>query len=147
MKVWHLLAPVFPGIGEQTIACLRHPYIAGDLASALDIAIETAGVPQALDLAYKITKRGGTTVAAGMPGPEASITLSHLSLAGEERTLKGSYMGSCVPSRDIPRYMGLFQDGKLPIDRLTSHQISLDDLNEGFDRMAEGSVVRQVMVL
>jgi alcohol dehydrogenase len=111
------------------------------------IAIETAGVPQALDLAYKITKRGGTTVAAGMPGPEASITLSHLSLAGEERTLKGSYMGSCVPSRDIPRYMGLFQDGKLPIDRLTSHQISLDDLNEGFDRMAEGSVVRQVMVL
>lgn len=111
------------------------------------IAVETAGAPQALDLAYKITRRGGTTVAAGMPGPEASITLSHLSLAGEERSLKGSYMGSCVPSRDIPRYMGLFQDGKLPIDRLTSHQISLDELNEGFDRMAEGAVVRQVLVL
>lgn len=109
------------------------------------IAVETAGAPQALDLSYRITKRGGTTVAAGMPGPEASITLSHLSLAGEERTLKGSYMGSCVPSRDIPRYMGLFQGGKLPIDRLTSHQISLEELNEGFDRMAEGSAVRQVM--
>ena len=81
-----------------------------------------------------------------MPGPDASITLSHLCLAAEERSLKGSYMGSCVPSRDIPRYMGLFRDGKLPIDRLTSHQIGLEDLNEGFDRMAEGSVVRQVMV-
>ncbi len=116
-------------------------------SGGVDIAVETAGVPQALDLAYKITRRGGTTVVAGMPGPDASITLSHLSLAGEERSLKGSYMGSCVPSRDIPRYMGLFQDGKLPIDRLTSHQITLDDLNAGFDRMAEGSVVRQVMVL
>ena len=110
------------------------------------IAVETAGAPQALELAYAITRRGGTTVAAGMPGPDASITLSHLCLAAEERSLKGSYMGSCVPSRDIPRYMGLFRDGKLPIDRLTSHQIGLEDLNEGFDRMAEGSVVRQVMV-
>ncbi len=111
------------------------------------IAIETAGTPMALDMAYKVTRRGGTTIAAGMPGPEASITLSHLSLVGEERTLKGSYMGSCVPSRDIPRYIGLFQDGKLPIDRLTSHQMELDGLNEGFDRLAEGSVVRQVLVL
>jgi len=111
------------------------------------IAIESAGMPQALDLAYKLTRRGGTTVAAGMPGPKASITLSHLSLASEERTLKGSYMGSCVPSRDIPRYLGLFQDGKLPIDRLTSHQITFDELNEGFDRIADGSSLRQVMVL
>ncbi|MFP6728967.1 MAG: zinc-dependent alcohol dehydrogenase family protein [Alphaproteobacteria bacterium] len=111
------------------------------------IAIETAGAPMALDMAYKVTCRGGTTVAAGMPGPEASIKLSHLSLVGEERTLKGSYMGSCVPSRDIPRYLGMFQDGKLPIDRLTSHQIELDELNEAFDRLVEGSVVRQVLVL
>lgn len=112
-----------------------------------DIAIETAGAARALDMAFKITKRGGCTVAAGMPSPEASISLPHLCLAAEERTLKGSYMGSCVPSRDIPRYMGLFQEGKLPIDRLTSHQIGLDELNEGFDRMIEGSAVRQVLVL
>lgn len=111
------------------------------------IAVETAGVAPALDLAYKITRRGGSTIAAGMPGPNAAITLSHLSLAAEERTLKGSYMGSCVPGRDIPRYLSLFQDGKLPIDRLTSHQIRLEELNEAFDRMVEGSAVRQVMVL
>ena len=98
-------------------------------------------------MAYKVTRRGGTTIAAGMPGPEATITLSHLSLVGEEQTLKGSYRGSCVPSRDIPRYIGLFQDGKLPIDRLTSHQMELDGLNEGFDRLVEGSVVRQILVL
>lgn len=55
-------------------------------------------------------------------------------------------MGSYVPNRDIPCYIRLFQHGKFPIDRLTSHQIALDELNEGFDHMAEGSVVRQVMV-
>ena len=115
-------------------------------AGGAQIAIETAGVAQALDMAYKITCRGGTTVAAGMPGPNASVELSHLSLAAEERTLKGSYMGSCIQSRDIPRYMALFRDGKLPIDRLASHQIGLEDLNESFDRMAEGSVTRQVLV-
>jgi len=113
----------------------------------VQISVETAGVPQALDLAYKITRRGGTTIAAGMPGPDASITLSHLSLAGEERTLKGSYMGSCVASRDIPRYIGLLQNGRLPIDRLTSHTVSLSQLNEAFDRMAENSANRQVLIL
>lgn len=82
-----------------------------------------------------------------MPGPDATITLSHLSLSGEERTLQGSYMGSCVPSRDIPRFIGLFQNGKLPIDKLTSHQIKFEELNEAFDRMEEGSALRQVMVL
>jgi len=111
------------------------------------IAIETAGAAPALDMAFKITRRGGSTIAAGMPGPEASITLPHLCFAAEERVMKGSYMGSCVPSRDIPRYMDLFRQGKLPIDRLTSHQIGLHELNEGFDRMTEGSAVRQVMVL
>ncbi|WP_423905684.1 zinc-dependent alcohol dehydrogenase family protein [Candidatus Spongiihabitans sp.] len=127
---------------DDCVECVRTATSGG-----VHIAIETAGVPQALDLAYKVTRRGGATVAVGMPGPDASISLSHLSLAGEERTLKGSYMGSCVPSRDIPRYIGLFQDGKLPIDRLTSRQIALDDLNEGFDRLADGSTMRQVLVL
>ncbi len=110
-------------------------------------AFETAGVPSALDLAYRITRRGGTTVAAGMPGPDASITLSHLSLTAEERTIKGSYMGSCVPSRDIPRYIGLYQDHKLPIDRLTSHQIEFGELNDAFDRLADGEALRQILVL
>ena len=82
-----------------------------------------------------------------MPGPDASITLSHLSLAAEERTIKGSYMGSCVPSRDIPRYIGLYQDHKLPIDRLTSHQIEFGELNDAFDRMADGEALRQILVL
>lgn len=111
----------------------------------VDVAVEAAGAAPALDFAYQITRRGGTTVAAGMPGPQAKLTLSHLSLAAEERTLKGSYMGSAVPARDIPRYISLFQDKKLPVDRLLTHRLSLEDLNEGFERLAAGEALRQVL--
>ena len=110
-------------------------------------AFETAGVSPALDLAYKITRRGGTTVVAGMPGPEATITLSHLSLSAEERIIKGSYMGSCVPSRDIPRYIALYQKDCLPIDRLLSDRIGFEGLNEAFDRLADGEALRQILIL
>ncbi len=111
----------------------------------VDFAIETAGSPRALETAYAITRRGGTTVAVGMPGPHVTITLPQLSLAAEERVLKGSYMGSCVPSRDIPRYIGLFQSGKLPVDRLLTKRIGPEQLNEAFDRLAEGATVRQIV--
>lgn len=112
----------------------------------VDVAIEAAGAAPALDLAYKVTRRGGTTVVAGMPGPDASITLSHLTIAAEERVLKGSYMGSSIASRDIPRYLGMFQDNKLPIDRLMSHRLTLDDINLGFERLANGDAIRQVLL-
>ncbi len=112
----------------------------------VDIAVETAGSPRALETAYAITRRGGTTVAAGMPGPAATFTMSHLSLAAEERTLKGSYMGSCVPPRDIPRFLALFRDGKLPVDRLMSRSIRFEDLNAAFDRLDDGATVREILV-
>jgi alcohol dehydrogenase len=68
-------------------------------------------------------------------------------LAAEERTLKGSYLGSCVPVRDIPRFIGLYQRGKLPVNKLLSEIISLEELNEGFDRLADGKSIRQVMTI
>ena len=110
------------------------------------VAVETAGSAKALETAYQITRRGGTTVTAGMPGPEAKITLSHLSLAAEERCLKGSYMGSCVPKRDIPRYLSMFQDGKLPVDKLLSRIIGFNDLNAAMDRLDDAATVREILM-
>jgi alcohol dehydrogenase len=108
-------------------------------------AFEMAGAVPALDLAYRITRRGGMTVTAGLPNPNAILQLPALSLIGEERTLKGSYMGSAVPSRDIPRYVALFKRGRLPVDRLLSGTIRLDEINEGFDRLREGKAIRQIV--
>jgi alcohol dehydrogenase len=63
----------------------------------------------------------------------------------EERTIKGSYIGTCVPSRDLPRYIDLYQQGKLPVDQLMSGRLQLEQINEGFDRLHEGKAVRQVI--
>jgi alcohol dehydrogenase len=61
--------------------------------------------------------------------------------------IRGSYMGSCVPSRDIPRYISLFRDGKLPVERLLSSTGPLDEINTAFDRLDRGEVVRHVIVM
>lgn len=112
----------------------------------VDFAFEMAGSVPALDLAYRITRRGGTTVTGGLAHPSKSLSIQQVSLVAEERTLKGSYIGSCVPSRDIPRYIGLFQRGRLPVDRLMSERLGFDDLNAAFDSLDRGETVRQMLV-
>lgn len=111
----------------------------------VDFAFEMAGSVRAMDLAYRITRRGGTTVTAGLSNPAHDFSLKHVSLVAEERTIKGSYIGSCVPLRDIPRFIALYQQGRLPVDRLLSETVSLDELNAAFDRLATGQTVRQVL--
>ena len=108
-------------------------------------AFEMAGSARALELAYQATARGGTTVTAGLPHPQQQVSLQHVSLVAEERTLKGSYLGSCVPSRDIPTYIEWYRAGRLPVDRLMSERLRLEDINAGFDRLAAGESIRQVI--
>jgi alcohol dehydrogenase len=112
----------------------------------VEYAFEMASSVKALELAYKVTRRGGTTVTASLPHPDHRFELPATNLVSEERTLKGSYIGSCVPGRDIPRYISLYRQGMLPVDRLLSERIGLDDINAGFDRLADGATVRQVMI-
>jgi alcohol dehydrogenase len=111
----------------------------------VDFAFEMASSVPALRLAFDISKRGGTTVTASLPHPDHQFSFPAVLLAAEERTLKGSYVGSCVPARDIPRYISLYQRGKLPVDKLLSEIVAIGELNEAFDRLAEGKSIRQVM--
>ena len=116
-------------------------------AGGVEYFFEMAGAVPALELAYAATARGGTTVTAGLPHPSRMLSLAAVSLVAEERTLKGSYIGSCVPRRDLPRYVALFMDGRMPVDRLLTHRLALEDINEGFDRLHDGTGVRQVVIL
>lgn len=116
-------------------------------SGGVDYAFEMAGVVPALELAYRITRRGGTTVTAGLPNPAANWPLQAVSLIAEERTLKGSYIGSCVPSRDVPRFVSMFQRGLLPVDKLLSERIRLEDINPALDRLAKGESIRQVIMM
>ena len=112
----------------------------------LEYVFEMAGAVKAMDLAYRITRRGGTTVTSGLPHPSGLFAVPHVGIVAEERTIKGSYLGSCVPSRDIPRYIEWYQDGKLPVNRLLSGTMPLVDINDGFDKLARGEVLRQTVL-
>lgn len=112
----------------------------------VDCAIEMAGSEKALEFAYQITRRGGTTVTGGLAHPERKVSIQQVSLVAEERTLKGSYVGSCVPVRDVARYVNLFRQGKLPVDKLLSDTLTLDGINEGFEKLAAGQAIRQVIL-
>ena len=111
----------------------------------VDFAFEMAGSMPAMEFAYAITARGGTTISAGLPRPEAAIAYPHAAMVQEERTIKGSYMGSCIARRDIPRFLDLYMAGKLPVDKLHAGDLKFEGLNEGFDKLADGSVVRQTL--
>jgi alcohol dehydrogenase len=115
-------------------------------AGGVDFAFELAGSVKAMELAYKITRRGGTTVTAGLPPPTHMLSISQVNLVAEERTIKGSYIGACVPVRDLPRYIALYRQGRMPVDRLLTGRLRLDEINLGFDRLREGKAVRQVVV-
>jgi len=106
---------------------------------------EAVGNEKVLAQAYQATRKGGRTITVGLPDPARELTIQALSLVAEERQLMGSYMGSCVPKRDIPRFMRLYAEGRLPVDILNSRFIGLEQVNEGFDALDQGEVARQII--
>ena len=136
-------------LGATATVNARDPDAAEQVRAATgggaDVAFEMAGAVRAMELAFAVTRRGGMTVTAGLPPPSAALPLPLVQLVAEEHTVKGSYIGSCVPARDVPRYVALYRAGKLPVDRLMSGTLALDGINEGFDRLHEGRAVRQVI--
>jgi len=116
-------------------------------SGGVDFSLEMAGAVPAFALAHALTRRGGTTITSGLPNPAARFGLDLSQLVAEERTVRGSYLGSGVPARDIPRLIALYQQGKLPVDRLMGRVWTLDSLNEGFDHLASGTGLRDVVLM
>jgi alcohol dehydrogenase len=112
----------------------------------VDFGFEAAGAPVVLEAAFKATRRGGTTVAMGLPHPSKVLSLPALAFAGEGRTLTGSYMGSSAPQRDIPRYLALWRAKRLPVEALHSDTRPLEEINHAFEALANGSAIRQILI-
>lgn len=121
------------------------PHEARERGVKAAVVIEAAGHPRALESAVELTAPGGRTVTVGLPPPDARITLSPLAFVAEGRSLIGSYLGSAVPSHDIPRFVEMWRAGRLPVEQLVSSTITLDDINTGMDRLADGRAVRQLI--
>lgn len=114
-------------------------------AGGVDHAIEASGTLEGFELAMRLVRRGGTVTTLGLPGPAVSHDLELASLVVRGVTIRGSYLGSCVTSRDVPYFIELYRKGRLPADKLISHHIRLDDINAALDRLADGEALRQVI--
>ncbi|KAA8969677.1 alcohol dehydrogenase catalytic domain-containing protein [Mycobacterium sp.] len=121
------------------------PEAAVEAGVTAPIVIEAAGHPAALQTAIELTAPGGRTITVGLPPPDARIALSPLGLVAEGRSLIGSYLGSAVPARDIPRFVSWWRAGRLPVESLVSSTITLEDINTAMDRLAGGAEVRQLI--
>ena len=108
--------------------------------------LDMAGAVPAFETAYKLTRRGGATITSGLPNPKLSFAWSLSQMVGEEREIRGSYLGSGVPAIDIGRYIDLYKAGHLPVDKMMGKSFTLDQINEGFDELATGSNLRDAIV-
>lgn len=112
----------------------------------VNYAFEMSGAPSAMRTAPEMLCPGGEVICVGLGTLEARTDYNHASLVVREHAIRGSFMGSCVPPRDIPRYIELFASGQMPIDRLRSEAIGFDGLNRSLDQLSSGEVIRQVLL-
>ncbi len=138
-------------MGADHFVDARDPEAAAQIRSlsrgGVHVAAEFAGVMPAMQLAIDCTRRGGRTVTAALPNANDRLPVDIAALVAQERSLLGSYVGSCVPSRDIPNFIELFKGGRLPVDQMITHRIGLEDINVAMERLAAGEAVRQIVVM
>ena len=109
-------------------------------------AFEMAGTVAAFETAYAVLRPGGVLTSAGLAPAAAEFSFKPYEMVSQEKRIQGSYMGSCTPAIDVPRFIDYYRQGKLPVNQLRSGELGLDDINLGFDRLSDGAVVRQILV-
>lgn len=112
-----------------------------------DFAIEAAGRPELVTLAFEATARGGTIVSVGIPAATATVALPGADLVRHEKVVTGSLYGSCRPRQDMPAILDRYADGDLPLDLLVSRIYQLEEINEAFRDMLAGELARGVIDL
>ncbi|MGY1454648.1 S-(hydroxymethyl)mycothiol dehydrogenase [Streptomyces sp. SS8] len=112
-----------------------------------DVVIDAVGVPETYRQAFYARDLAGTVVLVGVPTPEMRLELPLLDVFGRGGALKSSWYGDCLPSRDFPMLIDLYLQGRLDLDAFVSETIAPDGVEESFDRMVAGDVLRSVVVL
>lgn len=112
-----------------------------------DVVIDAVGRPETWTQAFYARDLAGTVVLVGVPTPEMRLELPLIDLFSRGGSLKSSWYGDCLPERDFPTLVALYQQGRLPLERFVSERISLKDVEAAFDAMHDGRVLRSVVVL
>jgi alcohol dehydrogenase len=130
------------GDAEETAALVTE--LSG---GGVDYAIEATGRPEAMLAAFLSTRPHGAAVLIGIPREDAVLSLPALSIPRLERRVLGSIYGSSRPERDFALILGLYRRGRLPLDRLISHRLPLEQVERAFELLREGTALRTVLDL
>jgi S-(hydroxymethyl)mycothiol dehydrogenase len=112
-----------------------------------DVVIDAVGRPETYRQAFYARDLAGTVVLVGVPTPEMKLELPLLDVFGRGGSLKSSWYGDCLPSRDFPMLIDLYLQGRLDLDAFVTETIALDEVEKAFERMHHGDVLRSVVVL
>jgi S-(hydroxymethyl)mycothiol dehydrogenase len=113
-----------------------------------DVCIEAVGHPTVLKQAFYARDLAGTVVQVGVPTPEMSLPdIPMIEFFGRGGALKPSWYGDCLPSRDFPLLVDLYLQGRLPLDQFVSERIGLEAVEEAFEKIHRGEVLRSVVVM
>jgi Zn-dependent alcohol dehydrogenase len=135
-------AVLWQGGAAETAAAVRH--VSG---GGVDYAIEATGRPEAMETAFLSTRARGAAVLIGIPRADAVLSLPAATIPRMERRVLGSIYGSSKPERDFPHTLALYRSGRLPLDRLVSHRLPLEEAERGFELMQSGEALRVVLEL
>jgi S-(hydroxymethyl)mycothiol dehydrogenase len=131
------------GTTEDVVARLRE--LTGGFGP--DVVLEAVGRPDTYRQAFDARDLAGTVVLVGVPNPTMMLELPLIEVFGRGGALKSSWYGDCLPSRDFPLLVDLWQAGRLDLDAFVSERIDLDEVEDAFARMERGEVLRSVVVL
>ncbi|HEX4778090.1 MAG TPA: S-(hydroxymethyl)mycothiol dehydrogenase [Acidimicrobiia bacterium] len=112
-----------------------------------DVCIEAVGRPEVMQQAFYARDLAGTLVQVGVPDPTMRVELPMIDFFGRGGALKPSWYGDCLPSRDFPLLVDLYLQGRLDLERFVSERVTLDDVEDAFQKMERGEVLRSVVVL
>ena len=113
-----------------------------------DVVVEAVGRPETWEQAFYARDLAGTVVLVGVPTPDMKLPdLPLIDVFGRGGSLKSSWYGDCLPSRDFPMLVDLYQQGRLDLDAFVTEEIGIDDVEAAFARMHEGDVLRSVVIL
>lgn len=115
--------------------------------NGVDVAIDAVGAPDTYHQAFYARDLAGTVVLVGVPNPQMKLELPLIDVFGRGGTLRSSWYGDCLPTRDFPVLLDLYSQGRLPLDGFVSERIGIDDVEEAFAKMERGEVLRSVVVL
>ena len=115
--------------------------------NGVDVAIEAVGNPATYEQAFFARDLAGTVVLVGVPSPDMKIELPLLEVFGRGGSLKSSWYGDCLPTRDFPMFIDLYLQGRLDLDAFVSETIALDGVEEAFHKMERGEVLRSVVIM